>query len=152
MIAPMRLIWLAAQLLLFVAAAAITVYFCALPIRHAYPRDLDGHYAQQNPELHAWFDKLANKNGGLCCSFADGIALKDVDVDTYRGADGNSHYKVRVPGGTLPHHPSDEWVNVPDIAVITEPNKFGQAVAWPFESYVNAGPIDIRCFMPGPGV
>lgn len=104
----------------------------------AHARDLDGHYAQQNPELHAWFDSLASKKG-LCCSFADGVKVEDVDWDTKDG-----HYRVRLDG---------KWIDVPDAAVITEPNRFGPAVVWPYsdyEDYTGASTgTQIRCFMPG---
>ena len=92
----------------------------------------DGRYA--NEPLHAWFDKLASKKG-LCCSFADGFSVKDVNWDTQEG-----HYRVRLYG---------EWVLVPDDAVVTEPNKFGPAVVWPYMD--TDGQTRIRCFLPGAG-
>jgi hypothetical protein len=98
---------------------------------HAFSRD-DGRYA--NEPLHAWFDQLASGKG-LCCSFADGVKVEDVDWDTKDG-----HYRVRLNG---------EWIVVPDNALITEPNKFGPAVVWP---YLDAeGTTQIRCFIPGAG-
>jgi hypothetical protein len=49
-------------------------------------------------------------------------------------------YRVRLYG---------EWILVPDDAVVTEPNKFGPAVVWP---YMDAkGVTQIRCFLPGAG-
>ena len=33
------------------------------------------------------------------------------------------HYRLRLNG---------EWIVVPDNAVVTEPNKFGPAVVWPY--------------------
>lgn len=95
-------------------------------------RDLDGRYA--NSPLKPWFDQLASKKG-LCCSFADGKSISDVDWDTQDG-----HYRARLEG---------EWIVVPDAAVVEEPNRFGPAVVWPYR-----GPepgIQIRCFMPGAG-
>ena len=84
--------------------------------------------------LHAWFDQLASGKG-LCCSFADGVSVQDVDWDTQDG-----HYRVRLHG---------EWVDVPDNAVVTEPNRFGPAVVWP---YMDAeGATQVRCFLPGAG-
>ena len=38
------------------------------------------------------------------------------------------------------------WVEVPDEAVITEPNKAGRTMVWPV--YGPEG-VSIRCFMPG---
>ena len=92
----------------------------------------DGRFA--NSPLKPWFDKLASGKG-LCCSFADGQRVDDVDWDTQ----GDS-YRVRLNG---------EWVVVPDAAVVTEPNKFGPAVVWPYQDY--NGVTQIRCFIPGSG-
>jgi len=95
-------------------------------------RDPDGRYA--NSPLKTWFDQLASGKG-LCCSFADGVSVQDVDWDSQDG-----RYRVRLHG---------EWVFVPDAAVVTEPNKFGPAVVWPYMD-TNGG-TQIRCFMPGAG-
>lgn len=95
----------------------------------AQARD-DGRYA--NSPLKPWFDSLHSKRGGACCSNADGMALSDVDWDTKDG-----HYRVRLDG---------EWVDVPDDTVITEPNRAGQTMVWPY--YYNGHPL-IRCFLPG---
>jgi hypothetical protein len=82
--------------------------------------------------LHVWLDQLASGRG-LCCSFAGGFKVENVDWDTQDG-----HYRVRLHG---------QWIVVPKDAVVTEPNKFGPAVVWP---YTNAsGNTQIRCFMPG---
>ena len=52
----------------------------------------------------------------------------------------DGHYRVHLYG---------EWILVPDDAVVTEPNKFGPSVVWP---YVDAeGAMRIRCFLPGSG-
>jgi hypothetical protein len=92
----------------------------------------DGRYA--NEPLHAWFDQLASGKG-LCCSFADGFSIKDVDWDTQEG-----RFRVRLDG---------EWILVPDNAVVTEPNRYGPAVVWPYKD--TNGATQIRCFMPGAG-
>lgn len=107
-------------------------------IQHAYPMEGDDH-GNHGP-LKTWFDQLASKKG-MCCSFADGVTVKDVDWDTATGDDGKTHYRVFLEGG---------WVPVPDEAVIEEPNRYGPAVVWPYR-----GPepgINIRCFMPGAGM
>ena len=83
------------------------------------------------PELNSWFDHLASGKG-LCCSFADGTALSDVDWESREG-----HYRVRL---------GNEWIDVPDDAVITEPNRDGRTMVWPMRI---DGQILIRCFMPG---
>jgi hypothetical protein len=97
-------------------------------------RDLDGRYA--NSPLKQWFDSL--KSGkGPCCSDADGSAVSDDDWETKDG-----RYRVRLEG---------EWWNVPDDAVITEPNRAGRTMVWPvYYRSLGAGVrIEIRCFMPG---
>jgi hypothetical protein len=93
-----------------------------------YARD-DGRYA--GSPLKSWFDSL--KSGkGPCCSDADGSAVSDVDWDSRDG-----HYRVRLDG---------EWIDVPEDAVITEPNRIGRTMVWPLRGYLGTS---IRCFMPG---
>ena len=103
----------------------------ALVSASGYARDLDGRYAAQNPELHRWFESLRSGKGP-CCSDADGSAVSDVDWETAGG-----HYRVRIDG---------EWIDVPDEAVITEPNRIGRTMVWPIRGYLG---MSIRCFMPG---
>ena len=92
-----------------------------------------GRYNPHDP-LAIWFDHLASGKG-LCCSFADGFSVQDVDWDTLDG-----RYRVHLRG---------EWVIVPENALVTEPNRFGPAVVWP---YTDAeGAMQIRCFLPGAG-
>ncbi len=114
-----------------VAALAACLFACGVSL--AWARD-DGRYAAMDPAIHAWFDHLASGKG-LCCSFADGFSIEDVDWDT----DG-SGYRVRVDG---------KWIDVPDAAVVTEPNRFGPAVVWPYRDI--DGNTLIRCFLPGAG-
>jgi hypothetical protein len=107
---------------------ALSALIVCVPAR---ARD-DGRYA--NSPLKSWFDQLASGKG-LCCSFADGFSVQDVDWDTQDG-----RYRVRLQG---------EWLQVPEDAVVTEPNKFGPAVVWP---YLDAdGQTQIRCFIAGAG-
>jgi len=89
----------------------------------------DGRYA--NSPLKQWFDSLRSGKGP-CCSDADGYAVSDPDWETKEG-----HYRVRIDG---------EWHNVPDEAVITEPNRAGRTMVWPIKGW---GGLTIRCFMPG---
>ncbi len=90
-------------------------------------------YAHDGP-LHAWFDSLKSGNGA-CCSYAEARTVEDPDVEM-----ADNHYRVRVDG---------QWIDVPDNAVVTVPNRFGQAVVWPYGDY--EGHVQIRCFMPGAG-
>ncbi|XSC46617.1 hypothetical protein ACF1BQ_013035 [Bradyrhizobium sp. RDT10] len=94
----------------------------------AMARD-DGRYA--NSPLKSWFDSLRSGKGP-CCSDADGSAVADVDWESKDG-----HYRVRLHG---------EWIDVPDDAVITEPNRAGRTMVWPM--WGTHG-ISIRCFLPG---
>ena len=105
---------------------------CCLAIASQIVQARDrGQFANANPEIKAWFDRLASRKGP-CCSDADGSAVSDVDWETSGG-----HYRVRIDG---------EWVEVPDEAVITEPNRVGRTMVWPIRGYLG---LTIRCFMPG---
>ena len=95
----------------------------------AQARDPDGRYA--NSPLKEWFDGLRSGKGP-CCSDADGSAVSDVDWESKNG-----HYRVRLDG---------TWIDVPEEAVVTEPNRAGRAMVWPIKSYMG---VTIRCFMPG---
>lgn len=108
------------------------------PLPFVYGRD-DGRYA--NSPLKPWFDGLRSGKGP-CCSDADGYALDDPDWESRAG-----HYRVRIP---ISNDDADRnvlvWVDVPEDAVITEPNRAGRTMVWPIWGY--QGPT-IRCFMPG---
>jgi len=112
---------------LAVVALCMTVLVPSILLAHD-----DGRFA--NSPLKPWFDRLASGKG-LCCSFADGVKVENVDWDTQDG-----HYRVRLDG---------QWVVVPDVAVVTEPNRYGPAVVWPYQDM--NGATQIRCFMPGAG-
>jgi hypothetical protein len=113
----------------FIAAMALVT----LPARG---RDLDGRY-RESP-LHDWFEHLASGKG-LCCSYADGYVIEDADWESNVG-----HYRVRVP--TTAGSKEMVWIDVPDEAVINEPNKVGRTMVWPLYGF---GGVSIRCFMPG---
>jgi hypothetical protein len=100
----------------------------------AAARDVEGRYASS--PLHGWFESLRSGKGP-CCSDADGTALSDVDWETTEG-----HYRVRI---------ESQWWNVPDDAVIREPNRAGRTMVWPIYYRAVNSPlrIEIRCFMPG---
>lgn len=96
--------------------------------------------------LHHWFEGLASKKG-LCCSYADGVAISDVDWGTevlekpITLADGTQErnvYWVIVDGQKL---------IVPPDSVVAEHNRYGRAVVWPFRDLTDQ--LQIRCFMPG---
>jgi hypothetical protein len=108
--------------------SALLVAPLVLSIGSAMGRD-DGRYADS--PLKPWFDSLRS-HLGPCCSDADGVAVADPDWESHNG-----HYQVRLDG---------QWVEVPDEAVITEPNRAGRTMVWPVKT---AFGISIRCFMPG---
>ena len=85
------------------------------------------------PELNGWYDKLAS-GIGLCCSLTDGVTVADPDWESKDG-----HYRVRLGG---------EWIDVPDDALVTVPNRAGRTMVWPMPM-IEGDTIRIRCFMPG---
>ncbi|MGY8663370.1 hypothetical protein Q3C01_13475 [Bradyrhizobium sp. UFLA05-109] len=95
-------------------------------------RDPGGKYAQADPEMHKWFERLKSEGGEACCALSDGNTLRDTD---WRSRDGR--YQVFM---------DDEWVDVPNAALVTVPNRFGRTVVWP---YHEDGRPYVRCFMPG---
>lgn len=110
--------------------AMVLIGVLILSLAQASARDLDGRYAAS--PLKSWFDSL--KSGkGPCCSDADGYAVSDPDWESKGG-----RYRVRIEG---------EWHDVPEDALITEPNRAGRTMVWPMK-YLD-GSIHIRCFMPG---
>lgn len=118
----------------FVMIVIINLVLIGAFIFGAQARDLDGRYAAS--PLKPWFDGLRSGKGP-CCSDADGSAVADVDWDVK-----DKHYRVRI---------EDQWIDVPDDAVITEPNRAGRTMVWPiyYRSMGKLDRVDIRCFMPG---
>jgi hypothetical protein len=109
-----------------VAFAAVLLVGFGSP---TFARD-DGRYT--NTPLKHWFDNLSSGEG-MCCSFADGFSVSDVDWDMR-----SNHYRVLLYG---------EWIDVPESAVVTGPNRYGPAVVWPYMD--RDGDVHIRCFLPG---
>jgi hypothetical protein len=104
------------------------IIFVSLLIGAVQARD-DGRYSLS--PLKPWFDSL--KSGkGPCCSVADGLAIADPDWESKDG-----YFRVRI---------DNEWIDVPDDAVITEPNRAGRTMVWPVKGALGT---TIRCFMPG---
>ncbi|WP_338311508.1 hypothetical protein [Bradyrhizobium sp. TM239] len=121
-------------------AGALVLVALAAPFGHARDR---GQFVNTNADLKAWFDGLRSGKGP-CCSDADGSALSDTDWDSKDG-----HYRVRLPryGSRLEGQPQElVWVDVPEEAVISEPNRVGRTMVWPIYGYMG---VSIRCFMPG---
>lgn len=89
----------------------------------------DGRYA--NSPLKGWFEGLQSEFG-QCCSDADGYFIADVDWESDHG-----HYRV---------HIDDEWVMVPDRAVVTQDHGvevlYRRSSAGPL---FHAGTYDVTC-------
>lgn len=110
------------------SCAAALLSLAALLAPPALARD-DGRYA--NSPLKPWFESLRSEFGQSCTD-ADGYVVADVDWESSQG-----RYRV---------HLDNEWVVVPDGAVITESNKIGRTMVW--KHYIDGHPR-VRCFMPG---
>lgn len=98
--------------------------------------DPDGKYSNVDPETKAWVKGLKSPFTGdsACCDIADGNPPEAVWKVIEK-------YHVRIGG---------EWYEVPDAAVITEPNKLGRAIVWYYYgSGLKGSNIIIKCFIPG---
>ena len=95
----------------------------------------------EHPELNDWMMSLHNKGGGQCCDRQEALHLRDVDWESQNKPE--SHFRVRIP-----IRPEGEvgWVDVPDGAVIDEPNKDGSTLVWPIYGPVG---VTIQCFILG---
>ena len=60
--------------------------------------------------------------------------ISDVDWDTKDG-----HYRVLLHG---------EWINVPNSSIVTEPNRYGPAVVWPYMDSNGTFTFDVSCLEP----
>lgn len=96
----------------------------------------DKRYPVAN-KMHDWFMQLKSPHGVSCCADADGNIVMDADWETKDG-----HYRVRL---------GDKWQDVPDDAVIAEPNLYGPTMVWLGYSFGGNEPPPVRCFLPGSG-
>ena|ERR1700677_120996 len=125
---------LARMVIGIIAAFAIVIFLIDLITHAAWGRDNGTNTVGLTDDQKAWFEHLASGKG-LCCSSSDGKTVSDVDWDSKDG-----HYRVRLNG---------EWIDVPDSAVVKEPNLYGLSVVWPFLDI--DGNVQIRCFLAGAG-
>lgn len=135
----------------YILAVFVAVFLVIVLVAVALARD-DGRWKGMDPALHRWFESLASGKGP-CCSFADGQQIDNVDWDTLggtgEGGNNNCTSDIGCGNGRYRVHLYGKWIVVPDTAVITQPNKAGIPVVWP---YIDAdATIQIRCFLPGPG-
>ncbi|HEY4775866.1 MAG TPA: hypothetical protein VIH40_13730 [Xanthobacteraceae bacterium] len=94
-----------------------------------------GQYAQVDPAVRAWVKSLATPRSGSagCCDISDGQPPEAIwDM-------GGGRYRVMIEG---------RWHDVPDDALIGEPNRLGYAVVW---FRMDGDRPDILCFLPGAG-
>jgi hypothetical protein len=114
-------------------ARTLVIITLVLASASTYARD-NGQYADVAPEIKTWIEGLTDHQGHGCCATADGFRPEEVEWDIAKGA-----YRVMISG---------HWINVPDGAVIKEPNRIGFALVW---YYTDDGAVVIRCFLPGSG-
>ena len=119
------------------------VYFlcgvgCGLLSHVVHARDPDGRFAAS--PLKSWFDSLRSGKGP-CCSDADGNVVKDADWEVKNG-----HYRVRLDVSQVADKVIMDWVDVPDEAVLRQPNLYGPTMVWPIKGYLG---VSVRCFLPG---
>ena len=113
-------------------AAGVGVLLAGVGISQA--RD-SGQYSQSPQEIKTWIEHLTNNLGNLCCDDADGFAPDVWDI-------GPKSYRVKI---------HEEWLIVPDVAVIKGPNRLGHAVVWLEPTWALGESSDmVRCFLPGP--
>ena len=112
--------------------AAMLVLLLCLP---ALARD-NGQYANVSPEVRQWFRaQKSPKTGALCCDEADGTFAEE-DI-----RDGDYWTRFEQTKGA--------WMSVPKDVVIHQSNINGSPVVWWY--YLN-GVLQIRCYVPGPGL
>lgn len=116
---------------IFLAVILLIVLAMFIHHRAAHARDLDGQYAQS--DNHDWVKSLHSPAGMWCCDISDGRTLLDAD---WRSSEG--HYQVRY---------KDQWLDVKEDAVITQPNRLGRTMAW---IGWHDGEAFVTCFLPGP--
>lgn len=124
-------------------AGFIVALFVSLHLAHAHDHN--------NPDLDGWFVTLRNSKGP-CCDGKDTLHLAEIDWVTQNKP--ASHFRVKVPAtkegfaAAMAGEDVDDmtWIDVPDDALVEEPNKAGHALVWPLYGYDG---LTIRCFMPG---
>jgi hypothetical protein len=103
------------------------------------------------PDLNKWFMSLYSNHGALCCDGSEAMHLSNVE---WTAPDSTSHhYRVKIPVSAETYDRARHgavvdtmWVDVPDDAVVNQPNREGSALVWP--AYGPTGGT-VRCFMPG---
>jgi hypothetical protein len=115
-------------LLMFLVAAVVLIVAVSAVLAHDHNR----------PGLDKWYESLKSGRGPCCGG-------PSVDATTLDGPDWElrgGKYRVRIEG---------IWVDVPDAAIVNEPNIDGRTLVWPviYRDGNTIREIQIRCFMPG---
>lgn len=84
----------------------------------------------QQQSLRDWFNSLRSPAGSVCCVDFDGRSLEEADWRI-----GPNGYQVLANG---------RWIDVPDDALVSGPNRLGRAHLWLRHDGT------VRCFIPGP--
>lgn len=128
--------------LIVILVLTFAIAIALVRVTHAHDHD--------RPDLDGWFVTLKSKKG-YCCDGKDQLHLRDIDWVTQDKP--LSHYRVKIPLDQSAFEAARRgeavdtmWIDVPDDAVLDEPNKAGTALVWPLYGY---GGASIRCFMPG---
>lgn len=140
--------------------ACYLIVMCTLIIALPWTMTLPASYGHDamHPELNPWFAKLRSKSGP-CCDGSDALHLRDVEWATQNKKE--SHYRVLVPKTAELYRAASkgqdikkddtEWVDVPDDALVTDPNLDRSTLVWVWYSsgFQMTDEPHIRCFMPG---
>lgn len=141
--------WLSLALAFIIGYLIVTWISVALNASMAHARD-NGQYSQVSPEIRQWWKNQRIPGGQFagqsCCSEADGTFA---EAET-RGDKWFARFSVKSGGQEYPI----DWMQVPDEAVMTVPNRYGAPIVWYGAQYNNGkiANVWIRCFMPGAGI
>ena len=107
--------------------AALTFWLTTILLPAQLVARDDGRFA--NSPLKPWFDRLASGKG-LCCSFADGFSVQDVDWET------------------IVYEFMGNGLSCLTTPVVTEPDRFGPTVVWPITTATATHKFAASCPVP----
>lgn len=96
-----------------------------------------------HPELDGWYKSLSSGKGP-CCDGSDAVSVIDPNWEI-QDKPGNP-FRVWLDVSMEDGKVNMQWVDVPEDAVVHEPNKAGIAKVWPVRTYMG---VIVRCFLPG---
>lgn len=138
-----RLVYISIGVGIGCALIAVLLLCVTLPARaHDHAR----------PDLGSWYQTLQSRKGP-CCDGPKKDALHLTETDWEVQSKDGSHYRVRIPTSGQDFERAikgerveTEWVDVPDEALLDEPNLAGVVTVWPMYGYMGH---TVRCFLPG---